>query len=133
MANNSQPAGRLPALKIPVGWPVAAFNTSAFGCPPVPYLPNRAGGIPGLDEQGERVCLRIDHLPEDSRGWAGKAPGWIITALAAAQGALFWFDLLLKFVNLRSTGINPDRQKGKSVCLDIAVAREALEIIPHQR
>lgn len=30
-------------------------------------------------------------------------PGWLITALAIMLGGPFWFDLLLRFVNIRST------------------------------
>jgi hypothetical protein len=33
--------------------------------------------------------------------------GWALTALAVSQGAPFWFDLLNKLVNLRSTGQRP--------------------------
>jgi len=33
--------------------------------------------------------------------------GWIITALAMSLGAPFWFDLLQKVVNIRSTGPKP--------------------------
>ncbi|MCB0569678.1 MAG: hypothetical protein KDC66_07950 [Phaeodactylibacter sp.] len=37
-----------------------------------------------------------------------KALGWIVTALAISLGAPFWFDLLRKLVNLRSSGKKPD-------------------------
>lgn len=33
--------------------------------------------------------------------------GWLVTALAVAQGAPFWFDLLNKLINLRATGQRP--------------------------
>ncbi len=36
-----------------------------------------------------------------------KLVGIFLTALAARQGAPFWFDVLKRFVNLRSTGTNP--------------------------
>jgi hypothetical protein len=36
-----------------------------------------------------------------------KALGWIITAAAAAQGAPFWFDLIMKLTNLRLAGKKP--------------------------
>lgn len=39
--------------------------------------------------------------------WAVKVLGWIITAIAISLGAPFWFDLLKKIVNLRSTGEKP--------------------------
>ncbi|MCB9299327.1 MAG: hypothetical protein H6566_01690 [Lewinellaceae bacterium] len=37
-----------------------------------------------------------------------KALGWIVTALAISLGAPFWFDLLRKLVNLRSSGKKPE-------------------------
>jgi rubrerythrin len=39
--------------------------------------------------------------------WATKILGWIVTALAISLGAPFWFDLLRKIVNLRSSGNKP--------------------------
>jgi hypothetical protein len=33
--------------------------------------------------------------------------GCVITAAAAAQGAPFWFDILAKLVNVRSSGMRP--------------------------
>ncbi len=36
--------------------------------------------------------------------WAMKVLGWIVTALAISLGAPFWFDLLRKLVNIRSSG-----------------------------
>jgi len=37
-----------------------------------------------------------------------KALGWIVTALAISLGAPFWFDLLRKLVNIRSSGNKPE-------------------------
>lgn len=39
--------------------------------------------------------------------WFVKSIGYLITAGAAMQGAPFWFDILKKLVNVRSSGINP--------------------------
>lgn len=53
--------------------------------------------------------------PTSSLFWLIKLFGWLITAGAAMQGAPFWFDLLKKLVNVRSTGINPtekEQEKG---------------------
>lgn len=55
-------------------------------------------------------------------GWSAMGPtapldilskliGWCCTALAASLGATFWFDLLKRFVNIRSSGPNPDSDK----------------------
>lgn len=39
--------------------------------------------------------------------WLFRVAGWIVTAVATLFGAPFWFDLLGKLVNLRSTGNKP--------------------------
>jgi hypothetical protein len=39
--------------------------------------------------------------------WALKIIGWLITALAVAMGAPFWFDLLSRLVNMRGAGPKP--------------------------
>lgn len=39
---------------------------------------------------------------------ATKLLGWLVTALAISLGAPFWFDILKKVVNLRSSGKKPD-------------------------
>ncbi|MEO8630927.1 MAG: hypothetical protein ABI612_22940 [Betaproteobacteria bacterium] len=45
---------------------------------------------------------------EKSGGWwLIKIIGWLITGLAVTLGALFWFDLLNKLVNLRGSGPKP--------------------------
>lgn len=36
--------------------------------------------------------------------WLKKVFGWIVTAMAISLGAPFWFDLLKKMVNIRSSG-----------------------------
>jgi hypothetical protein len=40
-----------------------------------------------------------------------KLVGWLITALAAMQGAPFWFDLLQKLVGIRGAGKKPDSEE----------------------
>jgi hypothetical protein len=39
--------------------------------------------------------------------------GWLLTAVGASFGAPFWFDLLGRFVKLRSGGPRPDEAKSK--------------------
>lgn len=39
--------------------------------------------------------------------WLAKVVGWLVTAMAVSLGAPFWFDLLRKIVNLRSSGNKP--------------------------
>jgi hypothetical protein len=42
-----------------------------------------------------------------------KLAGWFVTALALSLGAPFWFDTLSKFINIRGTGVKPDRADAK--------------------
>jgi hypothetical protein len=39
--------------------------------------------------------------------WLGHIPGWLITTLAILMGAPFWFDLISKVANIRSSGNPP--------------------------
>jgi len=39
--------------------------------------------------------------------WLLKIIGWLLTAMATALGAPFWFDVVNRFVNLRSAGARP--------------------------
>lgn len=41
-------------------------------------------------------------------------PGWLFTIIAVSLGAPFWFDLLNRFVNIRSAGRAPDEPRDKS-------------------
>jgi len=52
--------------------------------------------------------------------WAvvpGHLAGWILTAVASSLGAPFWFDLLNKFMNVRSVGASPDEKKAQQAAL----------------
>jgi hypothetical protein len=51
-------------------------------------------------------------LPSGVEGWALKVLGWLIAVAALAAGAPFWFDLLGRLVNMRSTGPKPKPADG---------------------
>ena len=63
-----------------------------------------------LKNNGQPLCYKIIGAPRDATSIIFKLIGCLITALAALQGAPFWFDTLKKIVNVRSTGINPDEK-----------------------
>jgi hypothetical protein len=42
------------------------------------------------------------------KDWGERGLGWFLTILALTMGAPFWFDLLNKFMNVRSAGKSPD-------------------------
>jgi len=68
---------------------------------------NKGDDIYGFPIAGR--CYPIANAPYlyDLSGWLQKFLGLLITGLAAAQGAPFWFDVLKKIVNVRSSGLNP--------------------------
>lgn len=45
-----------------------------------------------------------DNIPNDFNGWAMKLGGILLSGVAAAQGAPFWFDIVRKLLNFRSGG-----------------------------
>jgi hypothetical protein len=102
---------QLQALNIPFGWTFAPFNTAGRQCSLFPLQASQIWGIPSHDSQAQPVCLRFSNLPPDILSWLEKIMGLLMTGLAAAQGAPFWFDLLMKLVNVRGTGINPSEQQ----------------------
>jgi hypothetical protein len=82
----------------------------------------RPAPAPGGETAGQQVSARIDrvqqnisrleslgvpigwgHHPEDPYRWFLKVAGILASALAAALGAPFWFDILNRFVVIRST------------------------------
>jgi hypothetical protein len=51
--------------------------------------------------------MEIANYPKDQTAWLYKYLGILITALATMQGAPYWFDILKKLINVRSSGVNP--------------------------
>jgi hypothetical protein len=95
----AQTKADLDSLQLPIGWSAAAISGGT------PTQSAAALGPP----------------------WYLRALGWIITALAATMGAPFWFDVLNKFMVIRST-VKPhekspeesseDRQRPKDKALE---------------
>src|SRR5215471_5131565 len=50
----------------------------------------------------------------EAGAWATKLAGLLLTALAASLGAPFWFDLVNKLINVRSTGNVPPRSSARA-------------------
>jgi hypothetical protein len=61
-------------------------------------------------------CYPIINTPQlnDPAGWLIKLFGLLVTGLAAAQGAPFWFDILKNVVNVRAAGANSDAAAAKA-------------------
>jgi hypothetical protein len=51
--------------------------------------------------------LKTGSFLQDPIGLVAKAFGLFISILAVSMGAPFWFDMLSKFVNIRSAGKPP--------------------------
>lgn len=114
-------------LKLPVGWTLrtkddplftADASGNAMACKPMPQG-KAYFGIPFYDYRLTQSlpfikdrCLTTSQ-PDRSTNIFVKLFGIAITAVAARQGAPFWFDLLKKAVNLRATGENPAEKEGK--------------------
>jgi hypothetical protein len=73
--------------------------------------------ILGLQDTLAKLNLPItwapadEKVPRDLTGWFYKILGLLMTALLVSLGAPFWFDLLNRFVNLRSAGQAPEKAK----------------------
>jgi hypothetical protein len=105
-------------LQLPIGWTLVGLGPEAF-TPATDHctlFPRQTiEGQPGKDVYGMSIngtCMRWGNPPE---GWGvlTKAIGFLITAMAAMQGAPFWFEILKKLVNVRSTGIKPEEKEKK--------------------
>jgi hypothetical protein len=83
--------------------------------------------VPGADKAYEDVTKSLQVANENLRplpiGWSRKKAddltlsswllkivGLFVTALALSLGAPFWFDTLSQFMNIRATGVKPERQ-----------------------
>ena len=56
--------------------------------------------------KGEMDKIWLKYSPDQQGGWTTFF-GWLLTALAISLGAPFWFDLLNKFVQMRTAGTRP--------------------------
>ncbi len=105
----------LSVLNIPLGWHTAS---------PVKYdasIPCTLNAASAYDTAGNptrllgvhlgSVCVPlVDTIPfngDNWSGWLSKVIGLLLSGLAAAQGAPFWFDILNKVINVRSGGNKP--------------------------
>jgi hypothetical protein len=98
-------------LSLPIGWGFTRVSTSAFSDVNCQLFP-REGQSFGIPVVGSNLCI----TPPSSNNQANlglKVLGILLTALAARQGAPFWFDILKRVVNLRGTGANPAEKEGK--------------------
>jgi hypothetical protein len=105
-------------LSLPIGWVSAPDITN-----------KRYEGLKGA-ELAERYkqdleTYKVDprRLPQDLSDWFLKVLGIFLTALAVSQGAPFWFDLLNRFVIIRST-VKPREKSAEQPSKDRPVSIE---------
>ncbi len=92
-------------LGLPVGWDFNVVQLEASGSCAFSPAPGQEFGF---NWRGE--CRRPFGASASTNGWTWlliKLAGLLITAGASAQGSSFWFDVLMKVVNVRSAGIKP--------------------------
>jgi hypothetical protein len=108
----------LVGLNLPIGWNLIAlgpdqFDSAVDTCTlsPQPKTDGAAGkDVYGLPING--ACRQLTNFP---KGWGflGKFIGFFVTGVAAMQGAPFWFEILKKIVNVRSSGVKPEEKDKK--------------------
>lgn len=103
-------------LTLPVGWVSDPLPRQGATCTPYSISTYAEDGSP-IHIMGVplgQVCYPLTNTPplnaEHWVGWLIKALGMVLSGAAAAQGAPFWFDILKKFVNIRSSGPKPDEK-----------------------
>jgi hypothetical protein len=60
-------------------------------------------GLPLGWNKGNLLSIPDKTKPGESMSWTMKIIGWLITTVAISLGAPFWFDLLNKFIAVRSS------------------------------
>lgn len=101
-------AQMLEAIGFPMGWQADGWYLS-----PKPQTCRRAVGEGA--RPGSSVC-------DIRSGWLTAFFGWVITALAIMLGAPFWFDVLNRFMVVRST-VKPKEKSPDEAPLDGPQAR----------
>ncbi len=109
---------RFKGLTLPIGWVLETYD----GDKKVKLFANEdevVGICPQIDRDKYRAgvqpvfCYEIKDPPTSGFEISTKMLGILFTALATMQGAPYWFDILKKLINVRSSGVNPaEKPKG---------------------
>lgn len=98
-------------LTLPVGWGITRMEGPSIFAANCQLFPREDQSF-GVPVPGTPFCF-VPPQASHHNNLAVKLLGIILTALAARQGAPFWFDILKRVVNLRATGANPAEKEGK--------------------
>jgi hypothetical protein len=103
---------RQPAPK-PIDAPDAAAPPAKDGSPaPAPTIGDATADYQDLARTSLDLGWSSANRPRDGLAWLCSACGWAFTAIAISLGAPFWFDLLSKVVQVRSS-IKPEASPKK--------------------
>lgn len=72
-----------------------------------PSVQDIAKNVSSLSELSLPIGWSKDNLPKDAGGWGAKVVGLLISGMAAAQGAPYWFDLMRKLLT-RNPPVPPE-------------------------
>jgi hypothetical protein len=90
--------GEINKLGLPIGWAHAPDKGDGK------YKDDKGNFVQALYEKDLKIYSADPRrFPDDGYSWFLKVLGILFTALAVSQGAPFWFDLLNKFMVIRST------------------------------
>lgn len=99
-------------LNLPVGWGINEVQgVASMYDAKCQLFPNDTQDF-GIPIIGTKRCINPPQANEQTNLLV-KLAGIFLTALAARQGAPFWFDILKRFVNLRGTGANPAEKENR--------------------
>jgi hypothetical protein len=106
---------------VTTGSPVGALPGKTSECvdktPECAAAKQMAAAIGGLDELklpiGLPYLIKAAPAGETGQYWLWRVLGMIFTGLAVALGAPFWFDVVGKLINMRSSGPPPQKAEGK--------------------
>jgi len=91
-------------LHLPIGWRTEAYKLQTGET--CMLVPTRVGDVWGISTQNG--CVQLKEAPgNQNAGALMKILGLLLTAAAITQGAPFWFDLIKKLSNPRSSGPVP--------------------------
>jgi hypothetical protein len=109
-AKINQVRDELNDLGLPIGWPTEPPPVPAITEDPYTGMPDAEKRAARRAADEARYTANMSAYNTDPRwpspgkyGWFLKILGLILTGLAVSQGAPFWFDLLNKFIVIRST------------------------------
>jgi len=64
-----------------------------------PSIEDIAKNVAQLKELALPIGWSTNNLPKDANGWGAKVIGLLLSGMAAAQGAPYWFDLMRKLLS----------------------------------